>query len=145
MSEDEERKERIAERKRLQEERDEEWRKSGCTCCGTQPLDCPFCGKPGKIFGENMVGCSAENVCDANIDFGHWCGEENGIPAVHHVIEQWNKRVSTAEVAKAHDQHLATKKKLDDLQSAHNTLKEEYAASQELGMFDSELHNCDPE
>ena len=40
-----------------------------------------------------MVGCSDDN-CGANIDFGHWLGVDgNGIPAVHWVIEQWNKRI----------------------------------------------------
>ncbi len=63
-----------------------------CPCCETKPSDCPFCGKLGKIYGENSVGCSDWN-CGAEINFGHWCGEEKGIPAIHHVIAQWNKRI----------------------------------------------------
>jgi endogenous inhibitor of DNA gyrase (YacG/DUF329 family) len=55
-------------------------------------LPCPFCGKQGKVYGENMVGCSDAVECGANIDFGHWCGTEKGVPAVLHVIKQWNKR-----------------------------------------------------
>ena len=69
-----------------------------CPCCRTKLSPCPFCGKPGKIYGENMVGCE-DWRCGANIDFGHWCGfNDKGIPAVHHVIEQWNKRVMTAKL-----------------------------------------------
>lgn len=65
-----------------------------CDHCGMKPLPCPFCGKPGKIFGDNMVGCSDTNGCMAAVDFGHWTGEDDdGVPAVHYVIEQWNKRV----------------------------------------------------
>ncbi len=64
-----------------------------CPCCQTKPLPCPFCGKPGKIYGEPNVGCE-DWECGANIEWGHFCGEENGIPAVHWVIMQWNKRVS---------------------------------------------------
>ena len=63
-----------------------------CPCCQTKPLSCPFCGKLGKIYGENYVGCE-DWECGAAVDWGHFCGEENGIPAVHWVIEQWNKRV----------------------------------------------------
>ncbi len=55
--------------------------------------ECPFCGKPGKIYAENNVGCE-DWKCGGNIDWGHWCGE-NGVPAVHWVIEQWNKRHNT--------------------------------------------------
>lgn len=64
-----------------------------CPCCGTVPLACPFCGESAEICGENMVACSDDLNCTANVDFGHWCGDENGIPAVHWVIQQWNKRV----------------------------------------------------
>lgn len=77
--------------------------KTECPCCKEKLKPCPFCGKPAEIYGENLVGCSGINSCDAqmdtpdafctgNIDFGHWCGTENGIPAVHHVIKAWNKR-----------------------------------------------------
>lgn len=62
-----------------------------CPHCGIEPKPCPFCGEPGKVYGENYVGCSDHN-CGGNVDFGHWCGVENGIPAIHWVIEQWNKR-----------------------------------------------------
>ena len=42
-----------------------------------------------------MVGCSGVNKCDAVIDFGHWVGiSEEGKPAVHYVIEAWNRRVT---------------------------------------------------
>jgi hypothetical protein len=67
-----------------------------CSCCGEELLSCPFCGKPGKIFGSNMVGCSDTINCGGSIDFGHWCGVQDGIPAVHWVIKQWNKRTTTA-------------------------------------------------
>ena len=55
-------------------------------------LPCPFCGKDGKIYGENMVGC-VDAQCGANIDYGHWCGVEDGVPAIRHVINAWNTRV----------------------------------------------------
>lgn len=64
-----------------------------CPHCQLKPLSCPFCGKPGMIFGDNFVGCEDQHECCANIDFGHWTGEEKGVPAVHWVIEAWNKRV----------------------------------------------------
>ncbi len=63
-----------------------------CPHCQMKPKPCPFCGKPGKIYGENYVGCE-DFQCGANVDWGHFCGTERGIPAVHHVINQWNKRV----------------------------------------------------
>lgn len=70
------------------------YRATECRHCGLKPLPCPFCGKDGLIFGDNMVGCSDDHNCCANIDFGHWTGTNNdGTPAVHYVIEQWNKRV----------------------------------------------------
>ena len=54
---------------------------------------CPFCGKPAKVYGDNMVGCSDIVNCGANVDFGHWTGTtDEGIPAVTFVIEQWNTR-----------------------------------------------------
>lgn len=58
-------------------------------------MPCPHCGKPGKVYGENMVGCDDTQACGATMDFGHWCGIENGIPAVHWVIKQWNTRVDS--------------------------------------------------
>lgn len=75
-----------------------------CPHCGERPKKCPFCGKPAKIYGQNMVGCSGINDCDAgmvppdefctgHVDFGHWCGTEKNIPAVHWVIKAWNRRV----------------------------------------------------
>ena len=71
---------------------------SKCSHCDLTPLPCPFCGKDGQIFGQNMVGCSDIIECGANIDFGHWCGEtDEGIPAEHYVIEQWNKRIPANE------------------------------------------------
>jgi hypothetical protein len=64
-----------------------------CPCCGAKIKPCPFCGKPGQIYGCNNVGCS-EFECGANVDFGHWCGiGDDGKPAVHWVIENWNKRI----------------------------------------------------
>lgn len=67
-----------------------------CPCCGVNILPCPFCGKEGKIYGSNMVGCSDLN-CGGNVDFGHFDGEQDGIPAVHWVIEQWNKRTPNSK------------------------------------------------
>lgn len=64
-----------------------------CPHCRIKPLACPFCGKPAKIFGSNVVGCSDTVDCGGNVDFGHWTGtNDDGVPAVHYVIEQWNKR-----------------------------------------------------
>ena len=65
-----------------------------CPHCGITPLPCPFCGKPGEIFGVNMVACSDVSGCGAVIDFGHWVGTLNDIPDVHFVIEQWNTRTA---------------------------------------------------
>ncbi|MCP4986105.1 MAG: hypothetical protein GY928_08575, partial [Colwellia sp.] len=32
--------------------------------------------------------------CGGTMDFGHWCGhDDDGIPAEHYVVEQWNKRI----------------------------------------------------
>jgi len=64
-----------------------------CPCCNEKVLPCPFCGKEGKVYAQNCVGCSDDHECGANVHWGHWCGIENGIPAVHWVIKQWNKRV----------------------------------------------------
>jgi len=68
-----------------------------CPCCNEKPAPCPHCGKPGKIYCESIVGCSDFN-CGSQIDFGHWYGIENGIPAVHWVIKQWNRRHSKEEI-----------------------------------------------
>lgn len=66
-----------------------------CPHCDIRPFTCPFCGKPGQVFGCNMVGCSDTVECGGQVDFGHWSGEINGVPDVHFVIEQWNKRAYT--------------------------------------------------
>ncbi len=72
--------------------------KTECRHCGLKPLPCPFCGKPGEILGQNMVACSDTVGCGGEIDFGHWCGTtDDGVPAEHFVIEQWNKRVNHKE------------------------------------------------
>ena len=62
-----------------------------CDHCGMELLPCPFCGSRAVVFGDPSVGC-AEFECGATIDFGHWVGVEDGVPAYHWVIEQWNKR-----------------------------------------------------
>ena len=69
--------------------------KTECPCCQAKIKDCPFCGSPGVILThcENTVFCDNVNCCDAQIDFGHFFGIENGIPAIHHVITAWNRRV----------------------------------------------------
>lgn len=74
-----------------------------CPCCGEKIKPCPFCGRPAKIYGENFVGCTGieceagmaapDEYCAGHVDFGHWCGTEEGIPAVHYIIKAWNKRV----------------------------------------------------
>ncbi len=69
-----------------------------CPHCGLEPLPCPFCGKPAVIHGQNAVECTDYLQCGAGVDGGHWCGEENGIPAEHWVIEHWNKRASEADI-----------------------------------------------
>jgi len=70
---------------------------TACPCCSTEIGKCPFCGKRGCIIlpYENAVFCEDDNDCGAEMNFGHWCGEEKGIPAIHHVIAQWNKREVT--------------------------------------------------
>ncbi len=70
----------------------ESLRPNECPHCDIKLLPCPFCGKPAVIYGENLVGCS-DSQCGGEVDFGHWCGVEKGIPAVHWVIEHWNERV----------------------------------------------------
>ena len=65
---------------------------NACPHCDIKLLPCPFCESRAVVFGSNAVGCT-EFECGAEIDFGHWCGEtDDGIPAEHFVIEQWNKR-----------------------------------------------------
>lgn len=84
----------IARQAREEEEQSLSLDGTKCGHCGLEPLPCPFCGKPGKIYGQNMVGCSDSVNCGATIDFGHWCGtDDDGTPAEHFVLEQWNKRV----------------------------------------------------
>lgn len=65
-----------------------------CEHCDLELKPCPFCGKPAKIYGSNMVGCIDTVNCNGGMDFGHWDGTSNGVPAVHWVIIQWNKRTS---------------------------------------------------
>ena len=68
--------------------------KTKCPCCGTRVKECPFCGADGMIYAENLVGCSNTTQCGGEVDWGHWCGsDDNGIPAVHYVIEHWNSRI----------------------------------------------------
>ena len=52
---------------------------------------CPFCGSAARIHGESIVACT-NNDCSGQVDFGHWCGEENGVPAIYWVVQAWNKR-----------------------------------------------------
>lgn len=66
-----------------------------CPCCDAVLMPCPFCGKPGRVYGSNVVGCSDDMNCGGCVDFGHWCGTEKGIPAVHWVIKAWNRREPT--------------------------------------------------
>ena len=75
-----------------------------CPHCDEKLKPCPFCGGQAKIYGENMVGCvklecdaemtSSGEYCSGAINYGHWCGEENGVPAVHWVIKAWNRRLN---------------------------------------------------
>ena len=68
-------------------------KKAECPHCGLKPLPCPFCGAEALIHGQNMVICTDTNKCGGCMDFGHWCGEtDEGVPAEHFVVEQWNKR-----------------------------------------------------
>ena len=72
--------------------------KTECPCCETKVKPCPFCGSPGIIYSCNMVGCSENVQCGGEVDFGHWVGTtDDGIPAVHFVVEQWNKRYALEE------------------------------------------------
>lgn len=70
--------------------------KTECPCCKTKIKKCPFCGSAGVILkgNESSVYCDNINCCDAEIDFGHWSGTEESIPAIHHVIAAWNTRAS---------------------------------------------------
>jgi endogenous inhibitor of DNA gyrase (YacG/DUF329 family) len=63
-----------------------------CPHCDMQVAACPHCAEPARIHGENMVACTDTVDCCAQVDFGHWCGTENGIPAIHWVIAAWNRR-----------------------------------------------------
>lgn len=66
-----------------------------CPHCRVRLLHCPFCGGPAEAVGSAVVQCRDTVGCSATIDFGHWTGEDdNGVPAIHFVIEQWNKRAS---------------------------------------------------
>jgi len=65
-----------------------------CPHCQMKPLPCPFCGSPAVSTGDNMVECTSWE-CGASVDWGHWTGESpDGVPAVHFVIEHWNKRAT---------------------------------------------------
>jgi hypothetical protein len=50
-----------------------------------------MCGKPAKVYGKNMVGCTDNVHCTVIVDFGHYDGLDE-------VIAAWNKR--TAGVTK---------------------------------------------
>lgn len=73
------------------------YRAEECPHCQMKPLPCPLCGGPAVIIGDNMVGCT-DNGCNCNVDFGHWTGyDDDGVPAVHFVVEAWNKRVTVSD------------------------------------------------
>lgn len=67
--------------------------KTECPCCKVKIKPCPRCGEKGVIIGscESTVYCDDTN-CGIEMDYGHWCGKEKGIPAIHHVIAGWNER-----------------------------------------------------
>lgn len=48
-------------------------------------LPCPFCGKPARVFGSNMVGCEDQSNCGANVDWGHYTKGDGPKQA-------WNRR-----------------------------------------------------
>lgn len=55
---------------------------------------CPFCGKEAKVFWSNMVGCSDQFNCGANVEWGHHTDVAGFIAA-------WNRRAITeAEAAR---------------------------------------------
>lgn len=55
-------------------------------------LPCPFCGSPAKTCGENSVICTDIANCGGEINWGHFCGSEKGVPAIQHVMTAWNRR-----------------------------------------------------
>jgi len=73
--------------------KDSDYKENECPCCGLKIKTCPHCGKSGKAFGPNLVGCSDISQCGSEVDFGHWLGQIHGKPDVHWVVEHWNKRV----------------------------------------------------
>ena len=73
--------------------------KTECPCCGVKIKPCPRCGKQGCIIGnyENAVFCEDDMGCGIEMNYGHWCGEQDGKPAIHFVIEGWNERPLSEE------------------------------------------------
>ena len=53
---------------------------------------CPFCGKPAKKYGTNVVGCIDQSVCCASVDWGHYTSPEG--PEI-----SWNARAADARIA----------------------------------------------
>lgn len=66
---------------------------TACTCCDLKIKPCPRCGKDGVIIKqcESTVYCD-DMTCGIEMDYGHWCGEQDGKNAIHFVIEGWNSR-----------------------------------------------------
>ena len=52
-------------------------------------LPCPFCGKPAKIYGTNLVGCEDTVNCGGEVDWGHNINPAGPIAA-------WNRRALPA-------------------------------------------------
>lgn len=67
-----------------------------CPHCDIAPIACPFCGSPAIITGQNEIACDNFN-CSVSMNWGHWCGEQNSVPAVHWVIEAWNNQQARRE------------------------------------------------
>jgi hypothetical protein len=56
----------------------------------TDLLPCPFCGKPAKRYGSNLVGCEDTVNCGGEVDWGHYIKGDGPVDA-------WNRRADIAQ------------------------------------------------